>query len=97
MSSRPTDIANPALDSSLTLTQHLSRLREQRNISISALAEQTKLSRLTVAAAERRSDPLYSTLTVMFDALGYDLLPVPKELKAEVVDLINAKSQTTEN
>lgn len=71
------------------LPAQLRALREAAKVSISALAERTQLSRLTVAAAEGRSDARLSTVTALLDALGYTLVPVPKPLAGEVVAFIN--------
>ncbi|HEY9107434.1 MAG TPA: hypothetical protein VIN58_12220 [Roseateles sp.] len=53
------------------------------------LAKATGLSRLTVSAAEGATDARISSLTALFDALGYTLLAVPKPLAREVASFIN--------
>lgn len=77
------------INMSQTLPQQLKGIREDAGASIVSLAEKTKLSRLTVSAAEGKSDPRLSTLAALFDALGYALIPVPKPLLSETVNFIN--------
>lgn len=79
----------PAIDPGLGLPQQLKALRVAHARGIVELAEATGLSRLTVSAAEGKTDARISSLTALFDALGYTLLPVPKQLAREVANFIN--------
>jgi transcriptional regulator with XRE-family HTH domain len=79
-------------DASLPL--QLKALRRASGRSVLNLAERTGLSRLTVAAAEGKADARLSTLTALFDELGYVLVPVPKALLAETVAFIDNQGQS---
>ena len=57
--------------------------------SIVDMALATGLSRLTVSAAEGKSDARLSTVAALFDTLGYTLMPVPKAVAPEVANFIN--------
>lgn len=76
------------------LPAQLKALRRAGGRSLVSLAECTGLSRLTVAAAEGQADARLSTLTALFDELGYVLVPVPKPLLAETVAFINNQGQS---
>ena len=78
-----------AIDPTLSLPEQLHRLRLAQGKGIVELANHTGLSRLTVSAAEGRKDARLSSLTALFDALGYTLLPVPKPLAKEVASFVN--------
>jgi DNA-binding XRE family transcriptional regulator len=71
-----------------TLPAELKALRQSKGISAVKLAELTGLSRQTVAAAEGLQDARLSSVVQMFEALGYVLMPVPKELVAEAASFI---------
>jgi transcriptional regulator with XRE-family HTH domain len=79
----------PFIDPSLSLPSQLQGLRLALGKGIGELAAGTGLSRLTVSAAEGRTDARLSTLAALFDALGYTLVPVPKPLVHEVASFIN--------
>ncbi|NKI93529.1 helix-turn-helix transcriptional regulator [Rhizobacter sp. SG703] len=76
------------------LPAQLKALRRAHRRSLVSLAERTGLSRLTVAAAEGQADARLSTLTALFDELGYTLVPVPKALLAETVAFIANQGQS---
>jgi hypothetical protein len=76
------------------LPVQLKALRRAGRRSLVSLAERTGLSRLTVAAAEGQADARLSTLTALFDELGYVLVPVPKPLLAETLAFINNQGQS---
>jgi len=76
------------------LPAQLKALRRAGGRSLVSLAERTGLSRLTVAAAEGQADARLSTLTALFDELGYTLVPVPKALLAETVAFIANQGQS---
>lgn len=84
-SSAPSALIDPAL----SLPQQLQSLRVAQGKSIVDLASRTGLSRLTASAAEGKTDARISSLSALFDALGYALLPVPKPLVKEVANFIN--------
>lgn len=77
------------IDPAVSLPQQLQNLRLAQGKSIVELASRTGLSRLTVSAAEGKTDARISSLAALFDALGYALLPVPKPLVKEVASFIN--------
>jgi transcriptional regulator with XRE-family HTH domain len=77
-----------------SLPAQLKALRRAGGRSVLSLAERTGLSRLTVAAAEGKADARLSTLTALFDELGYALVPVPKALLAETVAFIANQGQS---
>lgn len=79
----------PVIDPTLALPQQLKALRIAKGRGIGELAELTGLSRLTVSAAEGRADVRISSLAAILDALGYTLMPVPRELASEVASFIN--------
>lgn len=83
----------PPLEAAYTLPEQLKILREAAHVTLSALAQSTHLSRLTVAAAEGKADARISTLTALFDQLGYTLVPVPKALLQETLDFVNNQGQ----
>jgi transcriptional regulator with XRE-family HTH domain len=83
----------PPLNPLLTLPEQLKVLREAAHVTLSALAQSTHLSRLTVAAAEGKTDARISTLSALFDQLGYTLVPVPKALLQETVAFVNNQGQ----
>lgn len=77
------------LDHTLTLPQQLHAIRESAGKGIGELAQATGLSRITVSAAEGKTDARLSSVVALFDALGYALLPVPKHLAKEVASFVN--------
>lgn len=78
-----------AIDPALNVPQQLRALRTAHAKSINDLAEATGLNRLTVSAAEGKTDARISSVMALFDALGYTLLAVPKPLVREVASFIN--------
>lgn len=80
---------NEVVRASTPLPRQLNAIRTAAGRTIVDLAAQTRLSRLTVAAAEGQTDARLSTLVALFDELGFALLPVPKTMAAEVVRFIN--------
>jgi hypothetical protein len=66
----------------------LRTLRKNQRLSLVELAERTGLSRMTLAAAEGAADTRLSTITTAFDALGFVLMPVPKEMATEVAAFV---------
>lgn len=76
-------------DPALSLPEQLKSLRKSQGKGIGELAEATGLSRLTVSAAEGKTDARISSISALFDSLGYILLPVPKPLAREVASFIN--------
>ena len=82
------------MQTDVSLPAQLKALRRAGRRSLVSLAERTGLSRLTVAAAEGQADARLSTLTALFDELGYVLVPVPKPLLAETVAFINNQGQS---
>lgn len=78
------------IDPSMPVTELLKQLRLARAKGIGELAESTGLSRLTVSAIEsQKSDARISSLSALFDKLGYVLLPVPKNMAREVANFVN--------
>lgn len=78
------------IDPDLPITEQLKQLRLARSRGIGELAASTGLSRLTVSAVEsQKSDARISSLSALFDELGYVLMPVPKPLAREVANFIN--------
>lgn len=77
------------VDHGLSLPEQLKSLRRSQGKGISELAQATGLSRLTVSAAEGKTDARISSISALFDSLGYILLPVPKPLAREVASFIN--------
>lgn len=77
------------IDPKLPLPETLKAIRQSRDMSIIDLARKTGLNRLTTAAAEGKSDARLSTVAALFDALGYALVPVPKQLVSEVAQFVN--------
>jgi transcriptional regulator with XRE-family HTH domain len=82
------------MQTDVSLPAQLKALRRAGGRSLVSLAERTGLSRLTVAAAEGQADARLSTLTALFDELGYVLVPVPKPLLAETVAFIANQGQS---
>lgn len=78
-----------AIDPTLTVAQQLKALRTAHGKGINDLAEATGLNRLTVSAAEGKTDARISSVAALFDALGYTLLAIPKPLAREVANFIN--------
>jgi len=76
------------------LPAQLKALRQAEKRSLLGLAERTGLSRLTVAAAEGRSDTRLSSMVALFDELGYVLVPVPKPLLDETAAFLRNQGQT---
>lgn len=78
------------IDPSMPVSELLKQLRLARGKGIGELAESTGLSRLTVSAVEsQKSDARISSLSALFDKLGYVLLPVPKNMAREVANFVN--------
>ena len=77
------------INPSLELPAQLKELRMAKGKSIVDMALATGLSRLTVSAAEGKSDARLSTVAALFDTLGYTLMPVPKAVAPEVANFIN--------
>lgn len=77
------------VDPLLPLPEQLKALRLASCRTILEQAERTGLSRLTVSDAEGRRDAKLSSISALFDALGYTLVPVPKNMVAEVASFIN--------
>jgi|GEM_PF-2332819 len=75
------------------LPAQLKALRQAKGRSLLGLAERTGLSRLTVAAAEGKSDTRLSSMVALFDELGYVLVPVPKPLLDETAAFIRNQGQ----
>jgi len=75
------------------LPAQLKALRQAEKRSLLGLAERTGLSRLTVAAAEGKSDTRLSSMVALFDELGYVLVPVPKPLLDETAAFIRNQGQ----
>lgn len=84
---------NAMESTSLSLGEQLKQIRLERDVKISDLAKRTRLSRLTIAAAEGKSDPKLSTMMALLEELGYDLIPVPKAIKGEVTSFIKNGGQ----
>ena len=76
------------------LPAQLKSLRLAGGRSLLGLAERTGLSRLTVAAAEGKSDTRLSSVVALFDELGYVLVPVPKPLLAETAAFIHNQGRS---
>ncbi len=77
------------IDGNLSLPAQLKALREAAGVTQTALAERAGLSRLTAFAAEGKKDARLSTISALFDALGWVLVPVPKRMAREVVAFVN--------
>lgn len=75
------------------LGEYLREFRLHNGLTVSELAKKTRISRLTIAAAEGHSDPKLSTILALLDEMGYRLLPVPKAIESEVVNFINNGGQ----
>jgi transcriptional regulator with XRE-family HTH domain len=74
--------------SSAPLSVRLKHLTKMQKLTQTELATRTLLTRLTVANTLNGGDAKLSTITALFDELGYYLLPVPKALQDEVSDYI---------
>lgn len=83
-----------AVSISATLPEQLKAQRELAGRTLLDLAAATGLSRLTVSAAEGKTDARLSTLAALFDELGFTLVPVPKKMAPEVVRFINNGART---
>ena len=77
------------IDPNLPLPAQLKLIREDAGKSLMEIAGHTGLSRLTVSAAEGKSDARLSTIAALLNVLGYTLLPVPKTMVNEVAAFIN--------
>ncbi len=73
---------------SIPLSQILRKLAKEQKLTQGELAARTLLTRLTVANTLNGGDAKLSTITALFDELGYNLVPVPKALSTEVRDYI---------
>lgn len=82
------------IDPASPLPEQLKKLRSGAGVTILELADKTGLSRLTTSAAEGRTDARLSTMVSLFDALGYQLLAVPKSMAAEVAAFVNNGGRT---
>jgi transcriptional regulator with XRE-family HTH domain len=71
-----------------TLPAQLRYLREVLKVSVSQIAKDSGLTRVTVSAAEGNADARLSTVTTLFDTLGYALVPVPKSMAVEVASFV---------
>lgn len=68
--------------------KQLRHLREANGVSISHIARESGLTRVTVGAAEGNADARLSTVLALFDTLGYNLYPVPKSMATEVAAFV---------
>lgn len=59
----------------------LARGRAQLGWSQQRLAQEAGVSRLTVSRVERGEDLRFSTMVVLLDLIGYQLVPVPHKGK----------------
>lgn len=77
------------------LMHQLDALLAHAGISQTRLAERARLSRLTVwGAINGTKDARLSSITAMFDELGYALVPVPKALLGAVHDFVSNDGRT---
>lgn len=79
---------HPYLPPQITLPAQLRLLRHALQVTITQLAKDSGLTRVTVAAAEGNADTRLSSIMSLFDVLGYTLLPVPKSMATEVAAFI---------
>ena len=64
----------------MTSGQHFKVLRKQKKIKLIALGRIVGLSPASISRYENNvSAPSINTVDTLFDALGYRLIPVPKE------------------
>jgi len=68
-----------------TVSAQLKKIRKQRKLTQAMVALRAGLSRVAYSNIEtRRTDPSLASVSAICDALGLDLLVVPKALRSEL-------------